>query len=89
VVRAVRVATALYLAVALPGLVFGWIATTKPLGPLCEPESSLLDTFGVTTGETCRTVDFSVVYWLAPALVLLTIAVGIAAAGLAARPAWR
>jgi hypothetical protein len=77
------VATALYVAAALPGLVFGWIATTKPLGLPCEPEYSLLDTFGVTTGEACRTVDFSVLYWLAPTVVLLTIGVSIAAGCLA------
>ncbi len=88
-VPAVRVATALYLAVALPGLVFGWIATTKPLGLLCEPRYSFLDIGYATTGETCRTVDFSVLYWLAPALVLLTIGVGVAAAGLNARHASR
>ena len=81
--RSVRIATALYLIIALPGLVFGWLLRVAPLELPCEPTGliNLINTLhSPTSGELCRSIDYTVLYWLVPAVVLVVIGVGIALA---------
>ena len=78
--RSVRIATALYLALALPGLVFGWLARAAPLGLPCDPTGEIVDLLGSGTARVASRaapIDYAVLYWLIPAMVLLTIGVGI------------
>jgi hypothetical protein len=82
-VRLVRIATALYLILALPGLIFGFLLKVAPLGLPCDSSGGLwsLDTWRpVTSGEPCRTIDYATLYWLVPAVTLLIIGAAIALA---------
>lgn len=67
-------ATALYLFLALPGLIFGFLLKVAPLGLPCDSSGGFwgLDTWGsVTSGEPCRTIDYTTLYWLLPAVAPL------------------
>jgi hypothetical protein len=79
-VRWIRIATALYLLLALPGLVFGWLLSVAPLGLPCEPTAAR-GPMGImwprTTGEPCGAIDYTILYWIAPAVALLVIGIGI------------
>ncbi len=89
--RWIRIATALYLFLALPGLIFGWLLSVAPLGLPCEPTgpNGLLGGLSYrTSGEPCQVIDYTILYWLIPALTLLVIGIGISSARHAlARPA--
>lgn len=78
--RSGRIATALWLLLALPGLAFGFLLRVAPLPRLCAPTYSLLEAPYPTSGEPCRTIDLTLLWWVVPALVLLVIAAGISAA---------
>jgi hypothetical protein len=80
----VRIGTAFYLALALPGLIFGFLVKVDPLGRLCEPPYSLLDTFHPpTTGEPCVAFDFTPFYGIVPAIALVVIGLAVARARVA------
>lgn len=71
---------ALYLALALPGLIFGFLLKVDPLGGACEPTGiiNLLDTFTMpSSGEPCVAFDFTPLYWIVPALAFVVIGAGI------------
>jgi hypothetical protein len=78
--RSMRIATALYLLLALPGLVFGWLLSVAPLGLPCEPTAPR-GPMGIlwprTTGEPCAAIDYTILYWIAPAVALLAIGIGV------------
>jgi hypothetical protein len=75
----VRIATGLWLVLALPGLVFGFISRVAPLPRLCEPSGAQMEVPYATSGVPCQLIDPSLLYWLVPALVLLMIAAGVGA----------
>jgi hypothetical protein len=82
-VRLVRIATALYLILALPGLIFGFLLKVDPLGLPCDSSGGFwsLDTWRAPiSGEPCHTIDFTALYWLAPMIILTIIGFGIASA---------
>ncbi|MDA0182289.1 hypothetical protein OJ997_18425 [Solirubrobacter phytolaccae] len=78
--RWVRIGTALYLALALPGLIFGFLLKVDPLPRLCEPEFGLLGVPYLTSGDPCQTVDVTFLYWLLPAVAFVVIGLGVARA---------
>ena len=81
--RWVRIGTGLYLALALPGLIFGFLVKVDRLPLPCEPtgSTSWLDTWlQPTSGVACQTFDLAFLYWLVPALAILVIGIGIGAA---------
>jgi hypothetical protein len=73
-VRAIRLVIALSVALALPGLVFGFCLKVAPLGRRCDPTPGLL---GLSFGEPCRTFDPSVLYLLVPAVTLLLVVIAL------------
>jgi hypothetical protein len=80
----VRIGTAIYLLLAIPGLIFGFLLKVDELGFPCDSSGGLWsgpDTWQPpTSGVACEAIDFTPLYWLAPAIALAIIAVGIAAA---------
>ncbi len=79
-VRSVRIAIALYLILALPALVFGFLLEVAPLGLPCDASGgfiNLINPLFRTSGEPCRTIDYTMLYWFIPAVTLVIIAVGI------------
>ena len=82
--RSVRIATAFYLAVALPALIFGRLLRVAPLPHRCAPSDGIVGLVNTyvppTSGESCRAIDYSLLYWLTPCLAIFVIGVGIALA---------
>jgi hypothetical protein len=81
--RSVRIATALCLILALPGLILGFVVSAAPTRSPCDRASSssgLLNLVHRTGGEPCRPFDFTMLYWFLPVVVLLVIGLGIARA---------